>query len=602
MGRVKLSVRPGLVKTWSLTVAALLCILLTLPSPVRAQGSSFTISARSENEQQGTISPSGLVSVPSGASQTFAVTPKQGYRVSFLQVDGKSQGAIDTFTFANVSANHTITAGFSAMTFTIDATSGPNGSLLPNSLLRYQLGDSQTFTITPNAGYKTEDVVVDGVPKGVLDSYTFAGIDRSHTISVTFVPTSTSTGGNTTAVEPGFVDLKGALSGEGVFLKNVTANSTDGKVSLSVNRGTSYKLGTGQVLSQIGVVGSGELPPPPGSTVFGSAYALLPESAYFDLAVTLRFSYDAALLPAGVSEEELAIATWEPRTRVWENLRGVVLDKATQSISASLNRFAPCAIIVPRKTGAVIIVKDLEITPKEVFLGGSATVRVTVSNNGDVAGEYPVALLVNGSPSDTKAVRLSPGATQTIEFALTATAAGSLAINIDSLAGALTVTAPPPAPSPEPAKSSGLPIILAAVLGGLVLLGGVVLLLVRRRRPAPVMRSAASFTLKDLAISPKQLPVGSKAAVAVTVNNQGGHAGTFRVVLRVDGLASSMKEVTLLGGTSERVELSVPGTAVGSFTVDVGGLTDTLTVTDSPSIAGPKQSGHLNSARTTAPP
>jgi uncharacterized protein YfaS (alpha-2-macroglobulin family) len=244
----------------------------------------------------------------------------------------------------------------------------------------------------------------------------------------------------------------------------------------------------------------------------------------------------------------------------------------------------------------------MEITPKEVLPGGSATVRVTVSNNGDVAGEYPVALLVNGSPSDTKVVRLSPGAAQTVEFALTATAAGSLAINIDSLAGALTVTAPPPAPSPEPAKSSGLPIILAAVLGGLVLLGGVVLLLVRRRRPAPVMRSAASFTLKDLAISPKQLPVGSKAAVAVTVNNQGGHAGTFRVVLRVDGLASSMKEVTLLGGTSERVELSVPGTAVGSFTVDVGGLTDTLTVTDSPSIAGPKQSGHLNSARTTAPP
>jgi hypothetical protein len=594
MGRVRLSIRPGLGRPAWLAVVGLLSILLALPAPVQAQSSWFTITARTENEEQGTISPSGLLTVPSGGSQTFAVTPKQGYKVSFLQVDGKSQGAIDTFTFTNVSANHTITAGFSAMTYTIDATSGANGSLLPNSLLRYQQGESQTFTITPNAGFKIADVTVDGTPQGAIETYTFANIDRDHTIAVSFVATDPGTGGNATNIEPGFVDLKGALSGEGVFLRNITANSSDGKAWLSVNRGTTCKLGAEQVLSQIGIVKSGELPPPPGSTFVGDAYAILPESAYFDLAVTVRFTYDPGSLPAGVTDEELAIATWEPRARVWNNLLGVVIDRPTHSISASLNRFAPCAIVAPAKSGAAFVLTDLEVTPRQVPSGESASVRVTVSNTGDIAGDFPVVLKLNGATEDTRAVRLQPGASQEVEFVVTATEAGSLTVSVGNLAGTLTVTATP-VPVPEPVKNSSiLVIVLVAVLGGLALLGGGAFLLVRKRKPAPVMKSAASFAVRDLEILPRPLPRGSVAVVSVTVENQGGHAGTFRVILKVDDVANSTKEVTLVGGTRERVEFSVPGTAVGSFTIDVGGLTDTLAVIESSAATALEQSDYAS--------
>jgi chitinase len=50
--------------------------------------------------------------VNQGASQTFAITPSSGYNVSSVTVDGSSQGAITTYTFANVQANHTISAAF----------------------------------------------------------------------------------------------------------------------------------------------------------------------------------------------------------------------------------------------------------------------------------------------------------------------------------------------------------------------------------------------------------------------------------------------------------------------------------------------------------
>jgi len=60
----------------------------------------------------GTISPSGATAVNSGASQTFTITPNTGYSVAGITVDGSSVGKVSSYTFSNVTANHTITATF----------------------------------------------------------------------------------------------------------------------------------------------------------------------------------------------------------------------------------------------------------------------------------------------------------------------------------------------------------------------------------------------------------------------------------------------------------------------------------------------------------
>ena len=56
----------------------------------------------------GSISPSGSVSVREGRDQTFTITPDKGYAVSNVKIDGKSIGAVKSYTFENVRRNHAI--------------------------------------------------------------------------------------------------------------------------------------------------------------------------------------------------------------------------------------------------------------------------------------------------------------------------------------------------------------------------------------------------------------------------------------------------------------------------------------------------------------
>ena len=60
----------------------------------------------------GSISPSGSVSVREGRDQTFTITPDKGYAVSTVKIDGKSIGAVKSYTFENVSRTHTIEVVF----------------------------------------------------------------------------------------------------------------------------------------------------------------------------------------------------------------------------------------------------------------------------------------------------------------------------------------------------------------------------------------------------------------------------------------------------------------------------------------------------------
>ena len=60
----------------------------------------------------GAISPAGSVTVNSGGSQTFAITPDGGYQIAAVSVDGVSVGAVSSYTFINVTANYIISVTF----------------------------------------------------------------------------------------------------------------------------------------------------------------------------------------------------------------------------------------------------------------------------------------------------------------------------------------------------------------------------------------------------------------------------------------------------------------------------------------------------------
>ncbi len=62
--------------------------------------------------EHGTITPSGATTVTPGAIQVYTITPDTNYTIKDVLVDGQSEGAIDSYTFSNVTKNRTIEATF----------------------------------------------------------------------------------------------------------------------------------------------------------------------------------------------------------------------------------------------------------------------------------------------------------------------------------------------------------------------------------------------------------------------------------------------------------------------------------------------------------
>jgi len=126
---------------------------------------TFTLTASAGTG--GTISPSGAVIVPYGGSQTFTIAPASGYQIASVLVNGVNQGAISTYTFSNVTANHTISASFSLLPTTdttaptVNLTTPANGALVPKNT---------TITLeasaTDNVGVTKVEFYVNGRLKG----------------------------------------------------------------------------------------------------------------------------------------------------------------------------------------------------------------------------------------------------------------------------------------------------------------------------------------------------------------------------------------------------------------------------------------------------
>lgn len=77
---------------------------------------TFTITAT--QSAHGTISPAPVQTVNYGGNVTYTITPDEYYEIVDVLVDGTSRGALSTYTFNNVTANHTIEAVFAAACYT----------------------------------------------------------------------------------------------------------------------------------------------------------------------------------------------------------------------------------------------------------------------------------------------------------------------------------------------------------------------------------------------------------------------------------------------------------------------------------------------------
>lgn len=92
----------------------------------------------------GSITPSGSVSVDYGEDQAFTIAAHDGWRIVAVTVDGTPVGVVDSYTFEDVTEDHTITATFgkqviyeaeSALSKTVTAESALTRTVTANSAL-----------------------------------------------------------------------------------------------------------------------------------------------------------------------------------------------------------------------------------------------------------------------------------------------------------------------------------------------------------------------------------------------------------------------------------------------------------------------------------
>src|SRR3989442_13211182 len=100
-----------------------------------------------------------------------------------LLVDGSSGGSVASYSFTNVTANHTIAASFTIDTYTITASAGANGGISPSGPVSVNHGANQIGTATRRGKYQVSEGPVSFKKKGQVASYTFNSVKENRTIA-----------------------------------------------------------------------------------------------------------------------------------------------------------------------------------------------------------------------------------------------------------------------------------------------------------------------------------------------------------------------------------------------------------------------------------
>jgi hypothetical protein len=121
----------------------------------------------------GSINPGTAQGVVSGGSLTFTITPDPGSSISDVAVDSVSKGAISTYVFTNVVANHTITAAFACESIgTTVSNNSDSGSGSLRSVIRCA---SAGATITFNPSLANQLITLTGGEIAISKTLTING-------------------------------------------------------------------------------------------------------------------------------------------------------------------------------------------------------------------------------------------------------------------------------------------------------------------------------------------------------------------------------------------------------------------------------------------
>ena len=155
----------------------------------------FTVSVVYDNTKIVVSSPfpsPSVIKVKKGDSFSIYMTTKSGFVMDSITIDRVAIPIVNTYKFENVNSNHTVVIKTKPIpptpTFTITATSGPNGSVTPSGVTTLQENQSQVFSFNPGVGYEIDGLKINDVivPTPTSNSFNFSNVSSDNKIDVTF--------------------------------------------------------------------------------------------------------------------------------------------------------------------------------------------------------------------------------------------------------------------------------------------------------------------------------------------------------------------------------------------------------------------------------
>ena len=194
----------------------------------------------------GSINPAGNVNVTHDSNQSFTITPDTGYDIEDVKVDGVSVGAVSSYTFNNVTANHTISVTFKLKTYTLTTNVVGQGTVTRNpDKSKYNHGEVVQLTGNPSAGWAFDTWSGDLSGSANPANLTMNG-NKTVTADFVRVYTVTFNVSDNQAVQGANVAFNGENKSTDAQGKAVFTNVQSGTRSYTISK-TGYNNATGSV-------------------------------------------------------------------------------------------------------------------------------------------------------------------------------------------------------------------------------------------------------------------------------------------------------------------------------------------------------------------
>ena len=137
--------------------------------------------------------------------------------------------------------------------------------------------------------------------------------------------------------------------------------------------------------------------------------------------------------------------------------------------------------VEPEPEPAQLLVRNLRITPNELYPNQAVTIDADVYNQGGTHGSRDIQLIINGEFEQRTGVGVSPGTAQSVRFTVYRANPGQYVVTIGEATGWFNVlsapqltAAPPPSPQPVASGELGTGGIIAIAVIGVVVVAGIV--------------------------------------------------------------------------------------------------------------------------------